>query len=192
MSDSQSENQLLKSAIDLTKALNEGVDGNLPKQLAGIVKTHSAIAVGSAFIPVPGADMAAAAANIWTMYGRINSELNLPFAENVLKSVTAGVVTNLAGAAVGFLVAGSVLKLIPGLGSVGGAAVMGTTIYAVTIASGIVYMKAITALLNSNRTGVFTEADLKSATDDVMKDKEAMKTILKEGKNEYKNRNDDE
>lgn len=134
--------------------------------------------------------MAAAATNIWTMYVRINREIDLPFADNMLKSVTAGVVTNLGSAAAVFLVAGSVLKFIPGLGSVGGAAVMATTIYAVTIGAGIVYMKAVAKLLGASDPANFSEADLKSATDEVLKDKEAIKSILKEGKSEYKHRND--
>lgn len=181
---------LLQSAVELVRSLNKSVDENLPQKLAGIVKTHAAIAVGGAFVPIPGADMIAAAANIWTMYVRINKELDLPFGENIIKSVAAGVATNIAGGAVGALVVGSALKFIPGLGSIGGAAVMGTTVYAITIASGIVYMKAVAKLLNSKRIGEFTEADLKSATDEVLKDKDVMKTIIKEGKEEYKKRED--
>ena len=181
---------LLHAAIELTEALNNAADDNLSTELAGIVKTHAAIAVGAAFVPVPGADIAAAATNIWTMYVRINKGINLPFAENILKSFAAGVVTNLAGAAVGLLVVGSALKFIPGLGSIGGSAVMATTIYSITVASGIVYMKAVTALLNSKNTDDFTEADLKSAADEVMRDKNVIRDILKEGKDEYKNRND--
>lgn len=181
---------LLRSAVELTQALNKTVDENLPNKLADIVKTHAALAVASAFIPIPGADVAAAAANVWGMYARINKELSLPFGENIIKSVAAGVVTNMGAAAASILVVGSIFKFVPGLGTIGGAAVMGTTIYAVTIASGIVYMKAITKLLSSEKKVEFTESDLKSATDEVLKDKDTIKTILKEGKEDYKNRND--
>lgn len=186
------EGQLLKSAIELAQALNRAVDESLPQKLAGIVRTHSALAVGSAFVPIPGADMAAAAANIWTMYVRINREINLPFKENFVKSVAAGVVTNIGSAAAGFIVVGSALKLMPGLGTFGGAVVMATTIYAVTTAAGVVYMKAVTKLLQSKKAGEFTEADLKAAADEVMKDKDTMKDIIKEGKAAYKNRKETE
>ena len=186
------EGQLLKSAIDLAKALSDAVDEKLPVKLAGIVKTHAALAVGSAFVPIPGADMAAAAANVWAMYVRINRELHLPFGDNVTKSIAAGAATNIGVAAARVLVIGSVIKFIPGIGSIGGAAIMGTTIYATTIAAGIVYMKAITKLLRSKKVGEFTEADLKAATDEVIKDKDDMKTIIKEGKEEYKRRKDTE
>ena len=181
---------LLKAAMELTQALNKKVDEKLPEKLAGIVKTHAAIAVGSAFVPIPGADIAAAAVNIWAMYVRINKDLDLPFAENVIKSIAAGVATNLAGAATAAVVIGSLAKFLPGIGTIGGAAIMATTIYAITIASGIVYMKAVTKLLESKKVGEFTEENLKSATDEVLKDKENLKTIIKEGKEGYKKRND--
>ena len=153
--------QLIQAAVELAKALDRVADENLPEKLAGIVKLHAGIAVGSAFIPVPGADIAAAAGNIWTMYVRINKELELPFAENLIKSLATGIVTNLGAAAVGYMVIGSAFKLIPGLGSLGGAAVMGATIYGVTVASGIIYMKAVSKLLNAKNTSQFNEEDLK-------------------------------
>jgi uncharacterized protein (DUF697 family) len=183
-------NQLLRAAIELVRAMNKTADENLPQNLAGIVKTHAAIAVGSAFIPVPGADMAAAAANVWAMYVRINKELGLPFSENIIKSVAAGVVTNIGAAVAGVLIVGSAAKLFPGLGTLGGGAIVAGTIYGVTMASGIVYMKAVAKLLQSKERTEFTEADLRSAADEVLKDKVAMNTILKEGKVAYKNRHE--
>ena len=180
------QSQLFQVATELVKALNLTADESLPGKLAGIVKLHAGIAVGSAFIPVPGADMAAAAANIWTMYVRINKELELPFAENLIKSLATGVVTNLGGAAVATMVVGSAFKLIPGLGSVGGAAVMGATIYGVTVASGIIYMKAISKLLKTKSSGQVNEENLKTAVDEIMKDKQSVQTILKTAKEGYK------
>lgn len=176
---------LIRSAVELTEALNRVADDNLPGQLAGIVKLHAGLAVGSAFIPVPGADMLAAGANIWTMYVRINKELDLPFGENILKSLASGVLTNLAGAAASAIVVGSVLKFVPGLGSLGGAALMAGTVYAVTIASGIVYMRAVAALLRKKDAANATEAELRRAADEVMRDKTAIRDILKSSKSEY-------
>jgi uncharacterized protein (DUF697 family) len=180
-----SEGHLLHSAAKLVKAMNDTADDHLPEKLAGMVKLHAGIAVGAAFVPIPGADIAAAAANIWTMYVRINKELAMPFGENILKSVAAGVATNLAGAAVGFIVIGAALKFIPGLGTLGGAALMGTTIYGVTIASGIVYMNALTKLLESKSGGTITDADLEAAIAAEMKNKQAMKDLVKEAKKDY-------
>lgn len=178
---------LIRTAKELAEAMNRLADDNLPTQLAGIVKLHAGLAVGSAFIPIPGADMAAAAINIWTMYVRVNKELQLPFGDNVMKSLAAGVATNLAGALAGAVVVGSALKFLPGLGTIGGAVLMGGTTYAITIASGIVYMKAITMLLRRDVSVAHaTEADLKAATDEVMKDKSAINSILKDAKQSYK------
>lgn len=177
---------LMKAALELAKVLNQTVDEHLPQKLAGMVKLHAGLAVGSVLIPIPGADVAASAANIWTMYVRINKELNLPFGENIVRSIATGVATNIGANAAALLVVGSALKFIPGLGSVGGAAVMAGTVYAVTIAAGIVYMKAITHLLKKKTASSVSESDLKSATDEILRDKSELKDILKDAKANYK------
>ena len=180
------EGHLIKAAGELAKELDKAVDEYLPQKLAGIVKLHAKLAVGSAFIPIPGADIAAAGANTWAMYVRINKELNLPFSENVVKSLAAGVMTNVAAGAAALVVGASAIKLLPGLGTVGGIAVMATTIYALTIAAGIVYMKALTRLLRAKSADQITEADLKDAAHDVLKDKAAIRAIVKDAKKSYK------
>ncbi len=147
---------------------------------------HAGIAVGSAFIPIPGADIAAAATNTWTMYVRINKELGLPFAENLVKSLATGIITNLGANLTLLLVAGSALKFIPGLGSLGGAALMGASIYGVTIAAGIIYMKAVTQLLNAKNAKQFNEENLKATVDEIMDDKESIRVIFKTAKESYK------
>ena len=53
---------LLKAALKLVKLLDKTADETLPQEIADIVKLHSKLAVGSAWIPVPGADVAAGAA----------------------------------------------------------------------------------------------------------------------------------
>ena len=68
---------LLHIAVKLVEAMDKGKEEALPQEIADVVKLHAKIAVGSAWIPVPGADVAAGAANIWTMYLRINSKLGM-------------------------------------------------------------------------------------------------------------------
>lgn len=177
---------LLQAAHELTKALNAAVDDNLPDKLAGIVKLHAGLGVGAAFIPVPGADLAAASANTWTMYVRINKELDLPFGENVAKSLAAGVVTNIGANIAGLLLVATGVKFLPGLGTVGGAALMAGSIYAVTIAAGTVYMKAITKLIQRKDPAKMTADDLKKAADEVMKDKKEIRSIVRDAKKSYK------
>jgi uncharacterized protein (DUF697 family) len=165
--------------------MHKTADHQLPKRLAEIVKLHAGLAVGSAFIPVPGADLAATVANIWAMYARINHELGLKVSENVIKTVAGGVATNLAGAAAGLLVVGAAVKLFPGMGSLGGAALMAATVFGITIASGIIYMRVIAALHEANRSGSFTEEDFKRAAEVFTRDKDALKDMIKEGRKDY-------
>lgn len=178
---------VLHAAGELCKAMNETVDEHMPEKLAGIVKTHSAVAVGTALVPVPILDVAAAITNIWTMYARINKEVNIPFAENAMRSIALGVVTNLGAGLAAGAVLGTVAKLFPGIGTVGGAVVMGSTVYAVTLASSVIYMKALTKLLASKvkNSCEMTEKDLKSAVKETMKDKDLIKTMMDEAKAGY-------
>lgn len=188
MNANRSSGQLTQVALELVKVLNQAADEQLPGKLAGIVKLHAGIGVGCVFIPVPGADLLAAVGNTWTMYVRINRELELPFTQNLVKSLATGVVSNLASnaailAVVGF---GSALKILPGAGTVASYAVMSATVYGATIAAGYVYMKALAALLKNKSAGQVKEEDLKAAVATVMKDKAAVQSIFKSAKESYK------
>ena len=180
-------NHVLHTAAELCKAMNETIDKNMPEKLAGIVKTHSAIAVGTALVPIPILDVTAAIANIWTMYVRINKEVNIPFAQNAMKSIALGMVTNIGVGIAGGMVVGTLAKMIPGLGTIGGAVVMGSTVYAVTLVSSVIYMKALTKLLSSTvkTDGGPTEKDLKAAIKETMKDKGFIKTMMDDAKTGY-------
>ena len=176
---------LLEAAVKLVNAANKELDAALPGKIAGIVKTHAALAVGSSFIPIPGADVAAGAAAIWGMYFRINSELKMPFQDNVIKSVASGVGTNLA-AFVGILAVGSALKFIPGLGTFAAIALVAAASYALTLASGYVYLKVLTMLLGQKSAESISESDWKRAVDDVMSDKQVIQSFVDEAKKSYK------
>lgn len=173
---------LTKTAAQLVRALNHATDENLPQRLAEIVERHAGIAAVTGLVPVPGADMANPAVNIWVMYAQINNELKLPFGESITKRAAMNVVANLATSIAGLLAMSGVLNFVPGLGTLAGAALMGTT-YAITIASGIIYMKALTAL--ARRTASVedvSEEDLKTATDEVMRDNTLVQSMIKEAK----------
>lgn len=151
--------KLLHAAVELVKVAHKELDKAMPARLARIVKMHAALAVGAALIPVPGVDMAAIAAAVWGMYYRINGELEMPFGENVVKSVATGVATNLA-AGLGALAVGEALKFIPVIGTLAGSVMMFTAAYALTLASGLVYMNVLTLLLwpQAHRAG-YVEKD---------------------------------
>lgn len=178
--------QLVKAAFKLAQAADKMADDNLPAKLAEIVKLHAKIAVGAAVLPIPGADIAATATNIWTMYARINKGLDLPFSENLVKSVAAGFVTNLGVGLIAFLVAASAVKMIPGLGWLGGAALLAGTIYGLTIAAGIVYMNAIARLLEKKSASSIAEQDVKDAVKEEMKDQDALKATIEAAREDYK------
>lgn len=195
MSQNPSKTQLFLAASALVEAVLQKADEEMSEKLAGIVKLHAGLAVGSAFIPIPGADMVAAATNIWTMYIRINKEIGLPFKENVIKSIASGVVTNLGSAIAGVLVVGTVAKLFPGLGSLGGGAVIAATIYGVTVTAGILYMKAVAKLYDAQhgansaqtkKNQAEEEERLRRTITELMKDKEKVKKIINDSKKGYK------
>lgn len=176
--------KLLKNAYKLVQLMDKTADKALPKQIVDVVKLHSKMAVGSSFIPVPGLDMAAGAASIWGMYVRINGKIDLPFKENVIKSIGSGVATNLAGYMAASGVA-SALKFIPGLGTIGGAVLMAATMYAVTLASGYVYLQAL-CLLAEKKGANFSADDLSNAVKDVLKEKATIKEFIDSAKETYK------
>jgi uncharacterized protein (DUF697 family) len=120
------------------------------------------------------------------MYARINSEMKMPFSENVIKSVAGGVATNLGASVATSVVVGSVFKLFPGIGTVAGAAVIGTTVYGVTITSGIIYMRALAHLLEAKGADEISEEDLRESTSEVMRDKNFIRSTVDEAKNSYK------
>lgn len=178
---------LLHTAMELVKALNKSADKLLPGEIVDTVKLHSAIAVGSAWIPIPGVDVAVGAGNVWTMYVRINNKIGLSAKDNLLKTIASGVLTNLTGyLAVSGV--GSLLKFIPGLGTVGGAAVMSAALYAVTLCSGWVYLKALLALAKRNQ-GKIDFSELSGAIKDVMKDENTIKDFIDSAKEDYKKGN---
>jgi len=177
------ETSLVKLAYQLSVAAGRASDAAVHKKISDIVKLHAKIGVGAAWIPVPGADIAALAANTWTMYVRINKTIGIPFSESYIKSIATGVGVNLLSN-LPVLAVSSALKFIPGVGTLIGGAILSATIYGVTIACGVVYMKALATLLSQNTE--LTEVNLKAAVDAALKNKETIKQAYKEAKDDYK------
>ncbi len=178
------ERKLISTSIKLVGLMDKAAEETLPQEIAGVVKLHSKLAVGAAWIPVPGADVAAGAANIWGMYARINNKLDIPLGENVMKSIGSGVATNLASYMAMSGVA-SALKFIPGLGTIGGAAVLSASLYAVTLASGWIYLQALCALAEKKGKS-FSVSDITKAVNDMLKEKSVIKDFIQSAKKTYK------
>ena len=187
-----SDKHIIDAAEELVRALNRTLDKNLPKDIADIVKNHSAgaAAAGVASGWLPGAGALAAvgicAGFIWSMYGRINSKIGLPFAENVVKSLATGIATNLGGYFVGGMVLQTVFSIFPGIGSVGASVVAGATSYALTLASGWVYLKLLTKLfLDGKDPAKMDENSLKDIAKGVAAS-ENLKAVISDAKAAYK------
>ncbi|MFC1238752.1 hypothetical protein ACFGOO_04890 [Treponema vincentii] len=177
--------------------LDRSVDSCTPQEIADIIKFHSkgAAAAGVAAGWVPGAGGAAATAIaagfIWTMYGRINSKIGLTFSKSILKTLASGIATNLAGALVSTLVVNAVFSFFPGLGSGVAAVIAGGVCYALTLASGIVYLKILTNIFSAGVDPTSVDIDtLKNMAKDIAGDIN-MKEIYEEAKEEVKNNRDE-
>ncbi len=175
----------IKMILDLLEAVQKSAIGDLPQKIQNDIKTHAYIAAGSALIPAPGVSAAATVANIWAMYANINSDVGIKFSKNILKTVASGVIANLGGY-VTLLAAGELLKFIPGVGSLLGAAIEGGIAYAITITSAFVYIKAIT-LMAKKKMDFNNEQNLKYEVDEILRnDKDEIEHLLQEAKKSYK------
>ena len=174
---------LYDHAIDIVNAMDKAANEMLPKEIVDVVKIHSKIAVGSAWIPIPGVDVAAGAANIWTMYIRINNKIGFSISENVIKTIGGGVATNLASF-IAMSGLASAIKCIPGIGTVGGAILQSAALYAITLTSGYVYLRAIKALVGNKKN--FSEAELQAAVKKELSNKADVKRFFEESKRSYK------
>ena len=187
------EHTLLHAGHKLLEVMDKTADENLPEELANIVKFHAkgaTISSLSGAIPAVGAALSglATAGFIWTMYTRINKLLGLKLADNVLKTVASGVVTNLAGYAVASFAVGTVLSLIPGIGTVATVAIVGAAVYAVSMVSGVVYLKILTQVFGAGKDpSTLSASKLKDIASDVISSMD-VKTMLSEAKEDFKSK----
>lgn len=193
--DNNSDDFILKAAKDLVSAMDRTADNILPQDIANIVKFHAkgatASALASGWIPGAGGTAAVVISGgfVWSMYVRIGNKIDLPFEENVLKSLASGVATNLAAGALGGIAISTALSLIPGLGSIGAAAVSGAVCYALTLTSGYIYLKLMAQLFSQKvDLSNITEQNLKNMAESMAKSDD-IKKVLKEAKENFRKMN---
>ena len=168
---------LFNTAFNLAQSLDRAMDRAISsEELADVIQLHGKIAVGSNFIPVPGVAIVVLITNTWTMYARINNIVGISFSKSVLKSIATGVASNLLSTLFTYTVGESLKVYLPGIGSVLSGLAMSTSVYISVIAAGIVYMKALTFLLNQEAE--LTEVNLEKAVDSILEDKEQIKDIF--------------
>jgi hypothetical protein len=159
--------KILIAAIALVKELDSTVDRGLPEKIAHVVKLHAKGAALFGFLSgwIPGIggfiSLFIGVVFIWSMYARINHKIDLPFKQNIFKTIISGMATNLAAYIIVGLIA-SGLALIPGLGSLASSLIMTAVCYTLLIASGFVYIKILTNLFKAKADPTLLRfADLK-------------------------------
>lgn len=126
----------------------------------------------------------ASPSGIWGMYLRINKKIDVPFGENIIKTIGSGVATNLAGYIAVSGVA-SALKCVPFIGTIGGAVIMSAAQYALTLASGYVYLKALSFAAGRSSDGSITGDALSSAVNEVLQETGFLKSFIEQAKKDY-------
>ena len=186
---------VLKTSVKLVKSLDRSTDKNLPNELADIVKFHTKGATAGALagaIPGVGAVISflTSAGFIWSMYARINKEIGIELSENILKTIASGIITNLGASIIGSVVVGSVLSVIPFVGSIGAIVVVGATVYGLTMASGIVYLKIMTNIFEAGEDPSRLSLDaMKSIAKEISQEFD-IKGFMEEAKKEFKDKKD--
>ncbi len=133
--------RVARKAIDVYNKVNDVAADVLPEDIVKIVLRHAKIACATAFIPIGGLDVAAATANVWAMYISINKAIGLKFSDNIMKSIGSAVISNLVQN-LGIMAIAAALKWNP-VSYIFSVAILTSALYALTIVSGWVYLKAL-------------------------------------------------
>lgn len=154
-------------------------------EIVSIVNKHSIIAAGAGWIPIPFLDMAVIVGNVWTMYAAINKVLGISFSANLLKSIGSGIVANLSSALISNALL-SLLKLVPGLGTISAGLILTACNYATCTAAGWVYLKALCTIAGEDGVIDPSDPDLKKKFKRVIEEqKEESRKIRDELQKEY-------
>jgi len=109
-------------------------------EASGIVNTYMGWSAGASFIPLPWVDLAAVTLVQIKMVGDLANLYQVPFSRNVVKTIIAGLLGSLvpAGLARG---ASSLLKAVPGIGTILGVLTAPVFTTASTYAIGKVFIR---------------------------------------------------
>jgi uncharacterized protein (DUF697 family) len=187
MSDLLHAAHLLGHTIKEIHEINEKEFGD---EVAKIVNTSAIGAtvsgLASAWVPGLGGTIATGICIgfVWRMYLAINKKVGLSLQDNIVKTIASGILTNLAAAIVGSIVLSTVLSFIPGLGNISASIIMGGVCYAITLVSGIVYIKILTNIFERKQKQDVSAEEIQQEYDSMDKDeiKEMLKQQIKEGK----------
>lgn len=113
------------------------------KEANKIISLFTASAAATSAIPVPFADAPMLIGEQTAMLAAINKVYGISMRKNALRTLTMTVLGVSSTTLLGKTITGSLFKLIPGIGSVGGAAVCAATAGALTAALGKAYRDLI-------------------------------------------------
>ena len=154
---------------------------DVARKINKIVTEHAILAVSAAWIPIPGADMAAMTANIWSMYVRISKACQVRISDKTMKNIGAAVLGNLSSNLLS-ISAASLLKFIPGSFIFTGIAASAAT-YALTVTSAWVYIRALTKFVAQDMND---DGTLNAYINSELSNKQDIQSVFREAKSNYK------
>lgn len=107
---------------------------------AAMIRSYASYAAGAGLIPVPMVDMLAIGSVQLKMLAALAERYQVPFNHDLGKSVIAALVGSTVSSRLGSGLARSLMKAIPGIGTLGGALVTPVMAYGVTYGLGRVFM----------------------------------------------------
>lgn len=140
----------------IRSAFLSGVRGGIPaKEAEGlrIIVTHTLSAAGIAASPIPMSDAPLLVANQVAMIARLTRLWEIKGAKAALQSAVVGQALSIAGRSL----AGNALKLIPGVGSTGGAAINATVASTLTGAVGYAINEICARIYSDTLNGTVRE-----------------------------------
>ena len=150
---------------------SEIMSNTIPDELVSVVERHKKVQLGASLAQsfIPGAGIvatSAAVASLWKMYYDINQVLGIKISDNVGKSLTSAVMTNLtsAGAQIGATAVSEGAKFIPFVGWIASAAISTVTSTAIVYGAAYLYLTALTKMYEAD--GKFDIGYLESMLDD--------------------------
>jgi len=198
-------NDIINVATKLGRLVNGGVVGyyaggktsevmrnTIPDELVNVVERHKKVQLGASLAQsfIPGAGVvatSAAVASLWKMYYDINKVLGIKISDNVGKSLTSAVLTNLssAGAQIGATAVSEGAKFIPFVGWIASAAISTATSTAIVYGAAYLYLTALTKMYEAEGkfdldylTSSLEDEDYSSNDDDVAKIKQIIADVL--------------
>lgn len=150
LSENQEENLLFEEEAELLPIPLEIIEAEIAREEVDelylrnleankVVFSFSAAAAATGAIPIPFADAPVLIAEQIAMLAKLSDVYSINLKRSGLKSLVFAALGVSGTTILGKTISGSLFKLIPGLGSIGGAAVNGTTAAALTAALGAAY-----------------------------------------------------